>query len=70
MCQLKVIREQDGGQEVLMESVTTVEVSPTGVLLGTYFEEPLRVEGVWIQRLDLLTGVLVLVNQPISTKKL
>ncbi len=62
MCQLKAVHEQNGRQALLMESVTTVDVRPTGVVLGTYFEEPMTIEGVWIKRLDLLNGVLVLAN--------
>ena len=60
MCQLKAVVERDNHCETVMESVTGVEVTAEGVILSTYFEEPLRVEGVKIRSIDLLSGAIVL----------
>ena len=60
MCQLKAVVERSGGVETLMESVIALEVIPNGVILTTYFEDPLTVSGVRIRRIDFLGGAVVL----------
>ena len=66
MCQLKAIVEQsDGSQKTVMEAVTSVDVTPEGVTLKTFFEEPVTVQHAWIQHIDFLSGSMVLsVKQP------
>lgn len=60
MCQLKAVVERAGRRETVMESVTGLEVTPDGVILSTYFEEPLTVRGVRISTIDFLGGAIVL----------
>jgi hypothetical protein len=61
MCQLKaIVEQQDGSREMVMESVTSVDVTPEGVVLSTYFEEPLTVPDAWIRNIDFLGGSVVL----------
>jgi predicted RNA-binding protein len=43
-----------------MESVTGLEVTEDGVVLSTFFEEPLTVRGVHIASIDFLGGSVVL----------
>ncbi len=64
MCQISAVLEEDGREEILMEGVTGLEVTPDGILLTTFFEEPRKVEGVEIQRIDFLGGRLVLARGP------
>lgn len=63
MCQLKAVVERQGSRETVMESVTTVDVTRDGVILSTYFEEPLTLRGVRIRSVDLLNGAILLIEQ-------
>jgi predicted RNA-binding protein len=63
MCQLKAVVERENYCETLMESVTGVEVTADGVILSTYFEEPLTVQGVRVRSINLLTGAIVLTSK-------
>ena len=60
MCQLKAVVERQGSREKVMESVTTVDVTTDGVVLSTYFEEPLALRGVRVRSVDLLNGFILL----------
>lgn len=63
MCQLKAVVERQGSRETVMESVTAVDVTADGVILSTYFEEPLTLRGVRIRSVDLLNGSILLMEQ-------
>jgi len=67
MCQISVVIEREGKQEKVMDSVTGLEVTPEGVRLSTFFEEPMVIPDVVISRIDFLGGALVLL--PHSTRK-
>jgi predicted RNA-binding protein len=60
MCQISVVVAQDGGEEKLMDNVTRLDVNQDGVVLTTFFEEPLTVPDVVITRIDFLGGKVVL----------
>ncbi|CAK8720215.1 MAG: CooT family nickel-binding protein [Candidatus Electrothrix sp. AW2] len=60
MCQLNVVMEREGEQETLMEAVTGLEVTGQGIILRTYFEEPMTVDNASIKRIDFLGGSVVL----------
>ena len=64
MCQISVVVEHDGEQEKLMDNVTGLEVTDDGVVLTTFFEEPLSVTDVVISRIDFLGGTVVLNREP------
>ena len=68
MCQLKaIVEQQDGSRKTVMDSVTSVNVTPEGVVLSTYFEEPVTVPDAWIRSIDFLGGsVLLAINQSAS----
>ncbi len=59
MCQMSVVMEKDGAEEVVMENVTQLQVSGTTIEVNAFFEEPLRLEEVSIQSIDFLAGKLV-----------
>ena len=61
MCQINVVVEREDGREPVMEAVTALEVTDDGVVLSTFFEEPLKVPGVHIGSIDFLGGSVVLV---------
>jgi len=60
MCQLKAVVEREDRCETVMESVTGLEVTEDGVILSTYFEEPLTLRGVRVRSIDLLNGSILL----------
>ncbi|HBI14899.1 MAG TPA: RNA-binding protein [Desulfobulbaceae bacterium] len=60
MCQISVVVAQDGGEEKLMDNVTSLDVIEDGVVLSAFFEEPKTVPGVVIARIDFLGGKVVL----------
>ncbi len=60
MCQISVVVEKEKQQEKLMEGVTTLEVTKDGVLLKSFFDEPMTVPAVQIKNIDFLAGVVVL----------
>ncbi|MCL7486763.1 MAG: CooT family nickel-binding protein [Desulfobulbaceae bacterium] len=60
MCQISVVIENNGDQEGVMDNVTSLQVTDEGVVLTTFFEEPLSVPDVVISRIDFLGGKVVL----------
>ena len=60
MCQLNVVVEREGSRETVLEAVTELEVTADGIVLSTFFEKPLVVTGVHVQRIDFLGGSVVL----------
>lgn len=60
MCQISVVVAQDGGEEKLMDNVTSLEVTQGGVVLSAFFEEPKTVPDVVITRIDFLGGKVFL----------
>jgi predicted RNA-binding protein len=64
MCQLRAVLERDGREETVMDSITALDVVDDGVVLSTFFEEPMKIEGVQVRRIDFLGGILIL--QPIN----
>jgi len=45
MCQLRAVLERDGKEEPVMESITALDVVDDGVVLSTFFEEPMKIDG-------------------------
>ena len=64
MCQLRAVLERDGREEPVMDSITALDVVDDGVVLSTFFEEPMQIKGVRVRRIDFLGGILVL--QPVN----
>jgi predicted RNA-binding protein len=63
MCQLNVVVEREGKRETVMESITGLEVTEQGVVLSTYFEEPMTIDGVHVKSIDFLGGAVVLASE-------
>jgi predicted RNA-binding protein len=59
MCQMRVLFESKGREEVLLENVTLLEKTPEGLRISTLFEEPRLVKGV-LARIDFLAGRVIL----------
>ncbi len=60
MCQMSVLVLEGTNEELVMESVTRLEVKDNGVEVSTFFEEPKFVQGVRVQEIDFLGGKVFL----------
>ncbi len=60
MCQTSVLMEKNGGDEVLLENVTMLEVLDKGLKITTLFEGPQEFLGVAIRRIDFTGGKVFL----------
>ena len=65
MCQMKVMLDKEGQQELVMEDVTKLEVTEDGVRVSTFFEEPKTVSGVAVNTIDFTSGILILQSNPV-----
>ncbi len=60
MCQMRVVVEEEGVEEIVMENVTRLQVSGGAIEVSAFFEEPRRLEAVFVQSIDFLEGKVVL----------
>ena len=65
MCQMKVMLDKEGQQELVMEDVTKLEVTEDGIRVSTFFEEPKTVSGVAVETIDFTSGILMLQPKPV-----
>lgn len=69
MCQISVFVEEEGKREMVMENVTGLEVTPGGLVLSAFFEEPKILPDVVISRIDFLGGKVILARDPSSSQE-
>lgn len=69
MCQISVFVEEEGKREIVMENVTGLEVTPGGLVLSAFFEEPKTLPDVVISRIDFLGGKVILARDPSSSQE-
>ncbi len=60
MCQMSVVKTENEQEELIMESVTRLEVKDNGVEVSTFFEEPRFVPDVMVKSIDFLGGKVFL----------
>lgn len=60
MCQMSVLVLDGSAEELVMESVTRLEVKNNGVEVSTFFEDPKFVSEVRVQEIDFLGGKVFL----------
>ena len=60
MCQMKIMQDKDGQQELVMEDVAQLEVVEDGIRISTLFEEPKLIPGVAIKTIDFFSGKTML----------
>ena len=60
MCQTSAMMEKDGGEELLLENVTNLEVLSDGLSITTLFEGTAAWPGVAIRRIDFSAGKVYL----------
>ncbi|MBU0680064.1 MAG: CooT family nickel-binding protein [Proteobacteria bacterium] len=61
MCQMSVVLEKDGSQEVIMESVILLEAKDGGIEVSTLFDPPKLVAGATVKKMDFSSGKVILV---------
>ena len=59
MCQAKVFWKREEGEEEIMRDVIGIEISPEGLVLKSFFEEPKKIAGEIIEIDFLKHKVLV-----------
>jgi len=60
MCQMNVMLEKEGGDELLMEGASLLECKAEGVELSSLFDPPQLIPGVKVIRIDFLNSKVVL----------
>ena len=60
MCQMKIMMDKEGQQELVMEDVANLEVVEEGIMISTLFEETKLIPGVAIKTIDFLSGKAML----------
>ena len=60
MCQMKIMLDKEGIQELVMEDVAHLEVVEEGIKISTLFEEPRLIPNVVIKTIDFLSGKAML----------
>ena len=60
MCQISVVVEQEGIEELVMEDVTNLVVDSDGLEISTLFEGPKSLAQVAIRSIDFIAGKVVL----------
>ena len=60
MCQMRVVMEKEGSEEIMLENVTSIEILDKGIAVTTLFEGSKEIAGAVIRRMDFLAGKVFL----------
>ena len=60
MCQMRVVMEKDGNEEVILENVTSINILEKGIAVTTLFEGASEIADAVIRRMDFLSGKVFL----------
>lgn len=60
MCQMRVVMEKDGKEEVMLENVTGIEILEKGLAVTTLFEGSREIADAVVRRMDFLAGKVFL----------
>lgn len=63
MCEIRVVMEQDGVEELLMQNVTKLEVHAHSVAITSLFEGSQEIQNSAIRNIDFLAGKVFLQKQ-------
>lgn len=56
MCQMSIIVEQDGQEEVVLKNAAQLETVEEGIKVSALFEEPITITDAFVSRIDFLDG--------------
>ena len=59
MCQMSIVLEQDGKEEVILENASLLEVVDDGVRVSALFEEPKLILQASVRAIDFLHGKVI-----------
>jgi predicted RNA-binding protein len=62
MCQMSVVLEQDGKEQLIMENVTMLEAVSGGITVSALFEEPESVPDTIVKKIDFMDGKVILTS--------
>lgn len=60
MCEIRVVMEQDGIEEMLMQNVTRLEVRETSISVTSLFEGSMEIPNSVVRHIDFLAGKVFL----------
>lgn len=60
MCQMRVVMEKDGKEELLLENVTSIEILEKAVAVTTLFEGSREISDAVVRHMDFLSGKVFL----------
>jgi predicted RNA-binding protein len=60
MCQMNIMLDRAGDQELVMENVTLLEVKDGGVEISTLFDAPQQIRDVVVTTIDFTNGKVIL----------
>ncbi len=60
MCEMRIVSEQDGGEKVLGENITKLEVLANGVRVTSLFKGATEMSNMVIDSIDFTAGKIVL----------
>lgn len=60
MCQMSIILEKNGREELVAENAAVLEVTGDGIEIGNLFESPRTLENVRVKKIDILGGKIFL----------
>ena len=63
MCEIKVVMDRSGKEELLMENVTRLDVIDNGMAITSLFEGPKEIPKASIRNIDFLSGKVFLQEQ-------
>ncbi len=60
MCQMNIMLDRAGDQELVMENVTLLEVKDGGVEISNLFDAPQQIRDVVVTTIDFTNGKVIL----------
>lgn len=60
MCQMSVVLEKNGEQELVMKNVAKLEAAAEGIWVSALFEEPKVVPNARVKIIDFMAGLVTL----------
>ncbi len=63
MCEMRIVMEEDGKEELLSENITKLEVLANGIKVNSLFAGPTEIQDMVIDYIDFTAGKVVLAKQ-------
>ena len=63
MCQMSIVLEKDQKSEVIIEEVTSIQITDKGLVINTFFDEPRLIDDVVIKEIDCTGSKITLIEK-------